>query len=234
MKNHFMRGKSVIGFPFFVLFWMIVATPGVAQKNEIGITIGVLNYTGDLSRFINFAESRPGIQIYHRYNLNNHLGFRSGTLLGSVGASDGNYDGLSSTRQQSFIAEIFEISGVFDYYFLDYKEDRGVVDFSPYLFTGMGISMISPRQSPTTDFSRVQPFFPLGFGIRYQLSWKVSVSMEASTRFLFFDYLDNIGRGDQRVKDFNFGNPADKDRYHFIGLSFCYTIFTTPCPYPSY
>lgn len=232
LKNYF--GDSLCVFPFFAFILLLFSAQVSAQKNEVGIAVGALNYTGDLSRYWDITESRPGLQIYHRYNFNTHVGFRSGALLGVVSGRDGNFDALSRTRQQSFAAEVFELSGVFDYYFLDYKEDRGRVDFSPYLFTGMGITMVAPRQSPTTDFSRVQPFIPLGFGIRYQLNWKWSVNLEGSTRFLFFDYLDNVGRGNQRVKDFNFGNPSERDRYHFIGIGVCYTIITTPCPYPAY
>jgi hypothetical protein len=45
-----------------------------------------------------------------------------------------------------------------------------------------------------------------------------------------FDYLDNVSGGNQRVKEFKYGNPNTNDAYYFLGISITRTFYDIPCP----
>ena len=47
-----------------------------------------------------------------------------------------------------------------------------------------------------------------------------------------FDYLDGISDGDQRIKDYQYGNPNENDWYFYTGITFTYVLYKIPCPFP--
>jgi opacity protein-like surface antigen len=103
----------------------------------------------------------------------------------------------------------------------------GIVNFTPYVFAGVGYSFIKVKR----DYSRFNashfgstsevvsgldediavapprgiPVVPIGLGVRYGISPKLSFTLESSYRHTFTDYLDGFSRA---------ANPALKDSYH--------------------
>jgi len=118
-----------------------------------------------------------------------------------------------------------------EYHFMNWRDDKHIVRFTPYLFAGLGIFGISGTRNKPTEYSNVQGAIPFGLGFKYVVNPKWYVAVELGARKTFFDYLDNVSAGGNRlVKNYQYGNPYDNDVYYFLGVSITRTFYEIPCP----
>lgn len=203
-----------------------------AQKSEVGFGLGTFNYTGDLARGYNILNSRPGVTVFYRSNLSKVVSMRAGITAGGIGASDKRpIDAFAEQRDASFSLFLMEASTVMEYHFMNWRDDKHIMRFTPYLFGGLAIFGLSGTENKASEYSNVQGAIPFGLGMKYILNPKWYVSLEFGARKTFFDYLDNVSVGSNRlVKNYQYGNPYDNDAYYFVGLSITRTFYEIPCP----
>lgn len=207
-----------------------------AQETEIGFGLGGFKYFGDMSRAINVQAISPGGNAFFRTNLNKELSFRVGLTAGKLTGSDSktSIDIFSDNRNASFSIFLFEVSTVFEYHFLNWRQENSILRWTPYLFGGISMFGISGMEEKPTEYSNVQPAIPFGVGIKYIINPKWYIGFELGYRKTFFDYLDNIGPGDVVIKDYDYGNRFDNDHFAFLGVSMNYSFYTIPCPTSPY
>lgn len=218
------------------LLVIFLVTPGkaqITQRSEIGFGLGTFNYTGDLVRSYNFAFSTPAATIFYRHNVSKVVSFRASFTAGKLSASDlsNPIDAFAVQRKASFDIFLSEVSGVYEYHFLDWRDDRRRLRFTPYLFAGIALFNISGAQSNSTaQYSTIQMSIPFGGGIKYVVNPRYYVALEFGVRKTFFDYLDNISDGDPSQKNYQYGNKFDYDSYYFLGITLTRTFYDIPCP----
>ncbi|MGB3465954.1 MAG: DUF6089 family protein [Cyclobacteriaceae bacterium] len=213
--------------------FFVIAFSARAQLIEYGGGIGTLNYSGDLIRGFQVSNVTPGIFGVYRLNLSHAVSTRFSLTYGSLQGSDQNpIDPFAQVRDFDFRVNILELSGAFEYYFLDFKSKHAVVKWSPYVFGGFALFRMYGRDFRDRDYRSIQPSIPFGLGFKHLIGRKFSVGVEYGARKTFFDQLDDLGEGDQALKNFQYGNPKDRDWYHFVGLSFTYILWDIPCPFP--
>lgn len=212
------------------LFSLLGITSSLAQRSEIGFGIGTFNYTGDLVRTYNFKYSKPAATVFYRSNLSKVVSFRAAFTGGKIGASEKPIDPFAVNRNASFDLFLLEASTVMEYHFLNWRETKRFVRFTPYLFAGLGLFGISGDVNKNAEYSNVQASIPFGGGIKYIYNPKWYFSLEFGIRKTFFDHLDNISAGDPRDKNYQYGNPNDNDNYYFLGITLTRTFYTSPCP----
>lgn len=201
-----------------------------AQFLEFGGGVGLLNYAGDLNRGYPRENANPGITLYNRLNLSEIVSVKYAATFGKVtGTDDLAFDALGEIRQVSFSRPVLEGSMVFEYNFLDFKDEYSRIKWSPYLFGGVGFVRLFGNRNG--DYSMLQPVVPFGLGFKQLIGKQFAVNLEVGIRKTFFDELDDISDGDIEFKDFQFGNPQDRDWYSFVGLSLSYIIYKIPCPF---
>lgn len=225
MRGLFLKVFGVAGF-------MMIACTLSAQKSEVGFGVGTFNYTGDLARSYDVRNSRPAVTVFYRSNLSKVVSFRAALTGGNIGASDKRpIDAFAERRDAAFSLFLMEASTVMEYHFMNWRDDKHFMRYTPYLFAGLGIFGISGTQNKATQYSNVQGAIPFGLGIKYILNPKWYVGLEFGARKTFFDYLDNVSAGsNQLVKNYQYGNPYDNDVYYFFGLSITRTFYEIPCP----
>jgi hypothetical protein len=203
----------------------------ISQHAEIGGGLGVFNYTGDLVRTYDLTTSKPAVTFFYTSNISRVISFRTSLTGGQLAASDQNnpIDAFATKRAASFDLFLLELSGVFEYHFLDWKDEKRKLRFTPYLFSGLALFGISGTPNKTKEYSNVQLSIPLGGGMKYVLNPRYYISFEIGIRKTFFDYLDNISEGDPTVKNYQYGNPNDYDNYFFTGITLTYTFYDIPC-----
>ncbi len=227
------KGRQIKGFPFFLLLiCSFLSFSAQAQETEVGFGIGGFKYIGDLSRGFSIKSIKPAGTVFYRSNLNKELSFRVGITAGKIGASDAStpIDPFAENRNASFDIFLFEVSTVFEYHFLKWREQNSIIRWTPYLFGGLAIFGISGMDEKPAEYSNLQPAIPFGLGFKYVLNPKWYAGIEFGARKTFFDYLDNVSSGDGIIKDYNYGNAFDNDHYFFVGLSLTYSFYTIPCP----
>lgn len=219
---------------FFLLsvsFIHLICQASLAQRSEVGFGLGTFNYTGDMARSYNFALSKPAATVFYRSNLSRVISFRAAFTGGKLAASDKKpVDAFASKRNASFNISLLEASTTWEYHFLNWRENKRILRFTPYLFAGFGVFAMSGTANKPKEYSNVQASIPFGLGIKYVLNPKWYVSLEFGARKTFFDYLDNVSSNESRKKTFQYGNPSDNDNYYFFGFSLTRTFYTIQCP----
>jgi len=208
----------------------------LTQRSEVGFGIGTFNYTGDLVRTYNIASSKPAATVFYRSNISKVVSFRTSITGGKIGATDKRkpIDAFATKRDASFDLFLMEGSAAFEYHFLDWRDDKRRLRFTPYLFAGVSLFGISGVEQKNAEYSNVQMAIPFGGGMKYVLNPKYYIAFEIGIRKTFFDYLDNISDGDPAYKTYQYGNAFDTDNYFFTGITLTYTFYDIPCPSSPY
>jgi len=218
-------------FCLFVVFLVSnVSAPVVAQQSEIGFGIGTFNYTSDLVRTYDFSFSRPAATVFYRSNLSKVVSFKAGVTAGQLGASEKPIDAFAQQRDASFDIFLFEAAVGVEYHFLNWRDEKFFLRFTPYIFGGVGLFGLSGHQNKPVEYSNVQGVVPFGMGVKYIVNPKYYLALEFGMRKTFFDYLDNISEDTTGRKNYQYGNPADYDNYFFLGISITRTFYDIPCP----
>lgn len=220
----------------FSLAILVFATEqGVAQSKEFGGGLASFNYTGDLMRSYSVPNQTVGVNLYYIRNFNDGWAGKLNFAAGRIKGSDQNpIDPQAQVRQASFQEFITEISGQATYEFLDFRSDRALVKFTPYLTAGAGFFLIN-RAEKNADYSDIQLMIPFGAGVKYSLGPLWTLNFEFAARKLFYDYLDDISVQevtDKRNSDFQFGDWNDNDWYYLTSISISYTFWAVDCPVP--
>lgn len=207
----------------------------IANRSEVGFGLGTFNYTGDLVRTYNFAFSKPAGTAFYRSNISKVISVRTSITAGKLGASDTRpIDAFATARAASFDLFLLETGISFEYHFLNWRDDKRRLRFTPYLFAGTALFGISGVQQKNAQYSNVQIAIPFGGGMKYVINPKYYIAFEFGIRKTFFDYLDNISDGDPQYKNYQYGNSFDYDNYFFTGITLTYTFYDIPCPSSPY
>lgn len=209
-------------------------------KHEFGLSAGMFVYMGDLTPEKAGAFKSPGLAVNLFYNriISRSFSFRTNLAIGRTSADETNYDHPDYRQQRAFRfkSRITEISELVVWNILgnNYSERHTI---SPYIFAGAGISFLNIRR----DWSRFNPEFftsdsalltglnedtlhklpktvaviPVGLGIRYSVSPKLSIMAEASHRIMFTDYFDGFSKA---------ANPDKNDYYTNYAIGIIYTL----------
>lgn len=246
-------GKAIIVFLLAVSYYSAAQAQINVPKHEIGFGVGMFVYQGDLTPEKMGAFKTPGFAINLFYNriLSRSFSLRTNLAHGRLMADDGNYDNpfWRTQRNFRFTARNTEISELLVWNILGNNYgDRQII--SPYIFGGAGFSSLSIsrdwRRTNLDYFSNdpkitvglpadtlhalptTIPVIPIGAGIRYSISDKLSLMAEGSYRITFTDYLDGFSQA---------ANPKQNDYYMNFSIGLIYTFGKTnslACPTMKY
>jgi opacity protein-like surface antigen len=222
--------KVAIVFLFMILSFGVYSPKVWGQRTEIGIGLGGFNYRGDIAPQFKLKNFKPGGSVFFRYNPSQALSLRAELAGGILEASDANSsEPFQIQRNKSFRTRLIEGSTVAEYNFLNYVDRRFAVNWSPYVFGGLGYTYfnVTPNHGIPKNTSFVLPY---GVGIKYQLKKPWNIGLEYGTRKTFTDYIDNLGPEPATLDPLQLGNHALKDTYFYVRLSVSYTFYKLFCP----
>lgn len=175
-----------------VLGLVLLLSPTVINAQEyeyeIGGTLGTSFYMGDANKSDLFKNQHAALGVVYRFNRNFRWAYKGNLVFGGVSgntAKSGNV--FPNGGQASFSRYFCELGGQVEFNFFHYSDKYGYLGtkrFSPYLFTGLGL---------TTAFGRntfVGLNVPLGLGLKYKLRERLNLGFEFSFRKLFGDSFD--------------------------------------------
>lgn len=200
-----------------ILVFILCPFMGLSQLRwEGGFFMGIGNYYGDLvtQPYPELKESKLGVGAFMRLNLDNEWGIRMMFTHGSISGTDENAidPSLIANRNFSFQSNYSDIGLLLEWDLAGNRRyDEGGnfnAIFSPFLGIGMGGTFFEPlpifSNSPNweedpqiaKDLELAVPTWrvslPLTAGVKIDLSPTVSLSLEASAKYPFSDYLDGI------------------------------------------
>lgn len=203
---------------FFTLAFLFAFIASITAQNgdkEIGITLGLINYQGDLApNPVNAGQTNFAFGAQYRSFMSSNFALKAGLQIGKISGSDLDYNrdrGISMENQLVEVAlqaewhplgtDRFEESGSF------------MRNFSPYI--GLGIGMLFTNEEITLNGSNAKPeeeagsliVVPIDVGIHFALTPTLSATLKAGSRATFSDLLDGVSEN---------GN-ADADDWYLIG-----------------
>lgn len=157
-------------------------------KYEAGGMAGAAFYMGDANKTVLFREPHAAAGAIFRYNRNFRWAYKASLAVGGVSGntlSSGN--AFPDGNQASFSRTFIELGGQVEFNFFGYSDKYaylGTKKFSPYLFTGLGLTTATGKD-----------FFcglnvPLGAGLKYKIKNRLNLGFEFSFRKLFGDSFD--------------------------------------------
>lgn len=225
---------------------------------KITAGIGAASYQGELG---NVGQTiRPMFGGGILYKIAPHLSFKGEMNFFQLGGADAN--GSNPARNLSFESRNLEAYAGVMYELFDvdmYSRGQGLI-VNPYAFAGLGFVTVNPtaelngrdynlRRFRTEDitYPGASLTMPVGAGVRFELTRRVGLALEAGYRFTFSDYLDDVSttypaaaadplraafidRGPEvgtapAEPGALRGNPNNKDGYLTLGLKLEYLLF---------
>ncbi len=196
-----------------------------AQTTEIGVTAGAAFYRGELSadNFLDFgAIEQPALGFQVRFSPFTRFSGRLEGLYAKIASSDENTANVSGLN---FRSTVYDAHLLLEWNMVDanFGPSTGL---TPYLFGGIGGIYFQSQGEYEGEFVDLQPLgtegqglegygdkynqlnaaIPFGLGLRFWLGDRISLLVEGSTRFLFTDYLDDVGNDQVIFQDILDGN----------------------------
>ena len=202
------------------LFLKVSAQDAYEQLGEFGLTVGAAHYFGDLNTRGKINRPKPALGIFYKKQFNNYLGIRASAHYAQLGYSDIYSDAdFQKRRNLSFNTDIFELAVQGDFNFFKFMPGDPNYTFTPFVALGVGAFSFNPYsyldgkqvylrplgtegqnidyKDPATGKNR-SPYgsiaicFPIGAGIKYNISNNVNLSFQITHRLTLTDYLDDV------------------------------------------
>ncbi len=268
----------------FLLFFALVLFSGNARAQlqmrgwEIGPWAGASFYLGDLNTEFRFNRPKPAGGLAGRYNFNHRLAARASLNYGRLAAFDSDSrNTFEQRRNLNFVSDVFDFTGQFEFNFLPYYHGSPKYFFTPYAFVGLSAFTFNPQgitpngrsvvlqrlgtegQAIGDEYHRVSYALAYGVGIRWDLTYELSLDASLSLRNTGTDYLDDVSttypdvaalkryRNDLagRMSDPSLplpdgeqidrtgtqrGDDTNNDHYIFLGIGINYYFGDVLCP----
>lgn len=213
--------KCILSIFVITSFASIVSAQNVTEQiGEFGLTIGAAHYFGDLNNRAQLNRPKPAVGVFFTKQFNNYLGVRASAHYAQVGYSDiySKVD-YQKRRNLSFNSDIVEVALQGDFNFFKFVPGDPNYIFTPFVSIGIGAFSYNPYAyyqdrkyylkplgtegqninytDPSSGKAR-KPYksmavcFPIGAGIKYNLSNNVNLSFQVTHRLTMTDYLDDV------------------------------------------
>lgn len=223
---------------FITLLLLIFSLNSNAQawktvRHEAYFGLGASNFLGDLGgakgigthgiKDLKIRMTRPTVMVGYKYMLNQYLSVKGSLIWGLLNGDDAvTKNEIRNNRNLSFRSNIGEAAAYIEYFpygdkvYPRYKlkgvRGNKAFSLSPYLFTGIGVTLFNPKANYNGDWVALQPLategqglagrpekykrvtmsFPIGAGVKYRISKQLALSFELSLRYTLTDYIDDV------------------------------------------
>jgi Domain of unknown function (DUF6089) len=191
---------------FILLIFSLVSFHLLAQYNEVGAFLGTSNYMGDLSgQRISNQHYGGCLGVFARHNANKRFSVKASLLKGTITGSDANaLKEVDRLRNLSFRTHLTELAFTGEMNISEYniRAGKGSV---PYIFMGLAVTRFNPQAEMRGTWYDLQPMHtegkkyfrntlavPFGFGMRFNVSYKLNIGLEFGARLTSTDYLDDV------------------------------------------
>lgn len=189
-----------------------VQSQSLLQRSELGLSVGGMNYLGDLNNQSMFGQVNLAAGLSARINIDPRWSVALGADYGHI--SGGNPD-IIAHRNLSFRSYVAEAFVRAEFNFFPYGLRYGTQKlYTPYIFCGFGMFKFNPMAQYQGEWYALQPLgtegqgtsaypdrqkyrlletcIPFGIGLRYRISPTMHLTVEYGWRKTNTDYLDDI------------------------------------------
>lgn len=192
--------------PILLICGFLLCMRADAQYLEVGGYVGGANYIGELSgqRMVNNGWNGM-FGLFGRLNATTRLSLKGSITKATLSGSD-KFAKTEAARMRnlSFRSELLELGITGEYNLSDFNI-RDKKTSVPYVFSGVAITHFNPEaqmrgiwydlqplQTEGRQYKRLAIAIPVGIGIKFNISYKLNIGLEAGVRRTFTDYLDDV------------------------------------------
>lgn len=201
----------------FLLTILIIVSAffSYAQEWEIGLAGGASGYIGDLNTYRPLKFTDPAFGFFGKYNYNPFSSLELGVTVAGIRAADADSRYKEhQLRNLSFRSPVTELSFAYEFNFLKFIYKDPEYRFTPYVTGGLALFSFDPKAEYQGTSYRLQPLgtegqgtaensrkkyslfgagILYGAGIKYNFASNFTFGMELAYRYVFTDYLDDVG-----------------------------------------
>lgn len=174
---------------------------------ELGGWLGSSFYLGDLNTDFGFNYPNLAGGIAARYNINHRFAGRASLNYGRVEAYDSTSNNtFERLRNLSFRSRIIDVTTQLEFNFLPYYHGSPDYFFTPYAFVGVSAFYFNPTaleedgdlirlhnlETEGERYSRLSTALTYGIGIRWDITYEISMDVHVGVRNASTDYLDDV------------------------------------------
>jgi hypothetical protein len=184
-------------------------------NGEFGIAAGVGHYFGDLNTAGRVNRPKLAASVLFRKQFGNYIAVRLQGTYAKLGYSDiHSKNEVERIRNLSFNNDVFEMTVMGDFNFFRFIPGERAFRFTPYATIGAGFFTHDPYAFLANEkyflrplgtegqgsalFPDRQPYstmafcFPMGVGVKYNISPSFNLTFELLHRFTTSDYIDDV------------------------------------------
>ena len=215
---------------YLLLLIILLSTAIKAQrKSDFGLIGGAAFYLGDINQEKVFYN--PGYMFgpIFRYNYNKRYSLRLKGVYAKISGSDNDFDNTIVGRNPNTFSATF-INGApqAEYNFIPYLTGDITYQWTPYVFGGVGYSLILASSSTAGVPAKSHVVIPFGLGFKINMGKRLSGGVEWTFNKTFSDRVDGVYP--PTGETFLFKN----DWYNFVGLFITYKFFKFAVDCPAY
>ena len=222
---------------FWITLAILMGSYSTAQRHEIGVIVGGVNYIGEIGSTQYIQPRHPAIGIIYKRNFNERIGLRAIFSMGKLSGNDENASqlnrlerGLSFANDYSILGAGIEINYV--------KLPVGEFGFSwtPYINAGIN-RMVSqdiyfePLEKMSRYSGKVLSIsVPFGVGVKFNFGQSWILAAEVQPQFTLTDNLDgSYPNFEKKPAARQFSTSLSSDWLVFTGISITYGFGRLPC-----
>jgi hypothetical protein len=184
------------------------------HEGEFGLNVGASQYFGDLNPNPRFNTPNIAFGAFFRKQFGGYVALRVEANYTFLGYSDkyNSYNEFMYRRNLSFNTNIYELAVKGDFNFFKFVPGSEYNRFTPYITFGVGTFYYNPftylngqkiylrplgtegQGTPgyPKEYSPLAVDFPIGVGIKYNLTRRMNIGAEVVYRFTTTDYIDDV------------------------------------------
>jgi len=193
---------------FYFLAFFLSGLGLKAQTFEVGAMGGGAGYLGDLNQNSPLKVSGINAGAFVKMNLDPYWVIGVHYNYGKIKADDAESSNKHfKTRNLNFSTPINEVTLQLDFNFLDYFAGGGFKKFTPYIYTGIGGILFSPKatyngndydlrfyatEGQTKAYKNYTITVPYGVGMKFRIKESWGLMTQIGYRTTNTDFLDDV------------------------------------------
>ncbi len=217
---------------------LLILSTASGQKKFLGIerggSVGMVHYLGDLNPSIKLNRPNYYLGLIAKYNFNDYISLGGQFNYGKLGYADSfNTSAYEFKRNLNFSSTIADLYLSAEFNFFRFQTGNFKHRWSPYISSGFGVMYYRPHtyyagnkyylsdigtegqyaNYQDRKYQRFAAIIPVGFGIKYWIRPGFNIAFEATQKFSFTDYLDDVSSTYVGADKFIFNNRKDVGYY---------------------
>ena len=222
---------------FWIMLAILMSSYSTAQRHEIGVIAGGVNYIGEIGSTQYIQPRHLAIGIIYKRNFNERIGLRAIFSKGKLSGNDVNASQLSRLeRSLSFANDYLILGAGIEINYVKLAVGEFGFSWTPYIHAGFN-RMVSqdiyfePFEKMSRHDGKVLTLsVPFGVGVKFNFGQSWILAAEIQPQFTLTDNLDGSYPNFEKKPDARqFSSVLSNDWIIFTGISITYGFGRLPC-----